>query len=121
MRNSIQQIREQTLLETFKEEKRLAVEEANKLNEYNGFISVGKFVNEIDKTVSKDDVWDALEFMKYSKHIIRSTKYRRLAVDCSELIGSTIHGTNGTPVFTEVAIKQALRKHQEYKDAVEQE
>jgi len=115
-------IREQDLLKAFKEEKRLAVIDAKKLNDYGGFISVKKYVAEFaGKGVSKDDVWDALEFMGHSTSVEKVVTYRRLTPNCNELVGSTIQGTTGTPVFTEVAINQALKKHAEYLEAEEEE
>lgn len=94
-------------------EREQAVAEAKRMNDYDGFISVSKYVKENNKSVSKDIVWDALIWARYVHGIIRSTKYRRLNGDVDVTQGKLIKGTQ-TPVFTiEVldTIVSAYSKH----------
>jgi len=106
-------IREETLIEYHKEELQKVLREAKKLNDYDGFISIKKFVNEIDnKAHTQSFVWDALEYMGWMKNIRIEITERRLDDSCPAFVGGRIPKTQ-TPIYTEAAIREAIKQYVE--------
>ena len=98
-------IREETLIEYHKEELQKVLRESKKLNDYDGYETVGKYLKEHDvNSYGKDLVYKALTWKGLNRDEKIHTTFRRLPSDTAEFLGKTITGSKGTPIYPPMVI-----------------
>ena len=123
MRDEISQIREKATREAFEkdktlaiealiEEKRLALEDARRLNDYDGFITITKYIQEYNsEKYDKDLIYDALTWKGLNRNETIQTVYRRLPENIDDYMGRTISGTKGTPIYPPAVIDGVIKQY----------
>jgi hypothetical protein len=110
-------IREETLIEYHKEELQKVLRESKKLNDYDGYETVGKYLKEHDdNNYGKDLIYKALTWKGLNRDEKVYTTFRRLPSDTPEYLGKTIAGSRGTPIYPPMVITGVVG---EYLDFIE--
>ena len=104
-------IREEALLDYHKEQIEALKAEKRKLNDYDGYITVGKYVKEIDSSISADYACEALKHMNWMYDEVIPTTFRRVMPNTPDYVGKSLIGTKGTPIYTEQSIRHAVGKY----------
>ncbi len=114
MRDEVMFIREQAIREEAQKQIAKVIEDSKKLNDYDGFVTITKFIQEFNtEEYDKDLIYDALTWKGLNKDEIVQTIYRRLPEDVADYLGRTISGAKGTPIYPPAIIQGVIKEYLE--------
>ncbi len=114
-------IREETLIEYHKAQLDKVLIESKRLNDYDGYSTVGRYLKEENlNNYTKDLIYDALTWKGLNKDERVYTTFRRLPENTPMYMGKTILGSTGTPIYPPNVITGVVKEYQLYLDSIEE-